>query len=349
MSSPRQGVYSLVRSSTISRGFGCWSSNDMVCVSAPEPVRTPSSHQRKKKTYRIQRMSRSSHLSVTYSIRQDLAPLSATSTEQMSPHSKRMKVDADDVLPTPKRSTLASQQRQYRKLTTPFRSPVLTTPVERSRKIECSSAKSESTGRPTSATISSTSKQHLSSPPSRRQLVRSKKGTETRTERAAAQFKSPIIQSGGPSSGVLSRPSIRLTPTVQMLEHRLQALRRAVKVKEDKDEEVLQQLMTRWTDAGREAAYELWGLVKDTGDLQGKSSDLGSCWGRGTTLSGDKNWGWDKPEDDANDHAIWRCTEGNATACEEDEARNTLGTMLRRLRIDPATLGWDERMETFID
>ncbi|KAI6164958.1 hypothetical protein EDD17DRAFT_1420457, partial [Pisolithus thermaeus] len=153
-------------------------------------------------------------------------------------------------LPTPKRSTLASQQRQYRKLATPFRSPVLTTPVE------------QSTGRPTSATISSNSKELLSSPPPRRQLVRSKKGQETRTERAAAQFKSPIIQSGVPSSGVLSRPSIRLTPTVQMLEHRLQVLRRAVKIKEDKDEEVLQQLMTRWTDAGREAAYELWGLSK---------------------------------------------------------------------------------------
>lgn len=34
---------------------------------------------------------------------------------------------------------------------------------------------------------------------------------------------------------------------------------------------------------------------------------------------------------------------------EEDETRNTLGTMLRQLRIDPATLGWDEQMETFID
>ncbi|KAI6122736.1 hypothetical protein EV401DRAFT_1314148 [Pisolithus croceorrhizus] len=267
----------------------------------------------------------------------------------MSPHSKRMKVDVDDVLPTPKRSTLASQQRQYRKLATPFRSPVLTTPVEPSGKIECASAKSESTGGPTSATISSNSKELLSSPPPRRQLVRSKKGQGTRTERAAAQFKSPIIQSGVPSSGVLSRPSIRLTPTVQMLEHRLQVLRRAVKIKEDKDEEVLQQLMTRWTDAGREAAYELWGFVKDTGDFQGKSSDFGSRWGRGTTLSGDNSWGWDKSEDDANDHTIWRCTEGNAIACEEDETRNTLGTMLRQLRIDPATLGWDEQMETFVD
>lgn len=135
-----------------------------------------------------------------------------------------------------------------------------------------------------------------------------------------------------------------------MLEHRLQVLRRAVKVKEEKDEEVLQHLVTRWTEAGREAAYELWDLVKDTGDLQGKSSALGSCWGRGTTLSGDKNWGWDKPEDDVNNRVDWHSTEdGNAITCEEDETRNTLGTMLRQLRIDPATLGWDEQMETFID
>lgn len=135
-----------------------------------------------------------------------------------------------------------------------------------------------------------------------------------------------------------------------MLEHRLQVLRRAVKVKEEKDEDVLQQLVTRWTEAGREAAYELWDLVKDTGDLQGRSSALGSCWGRGTTLSGDKNWGWEKPEDDVNNRTDWHSGEdGNAITCEEDETRNTLATMLRQLRIDPATLGWDEQMETFID
>ncbi|KAI6004051.1 hypothetical protein EDD15DRAFT_2222239, partial [Pisolithus albus] len=149
-----------------------------------------------------------------------------------------MKIDVDDVPPTPKRSTLASQRRQYRKLITPFRSPILNTTVEPSRKIECSSAKSESAGGPMPATIDSTSEQDLSSPPPQRQHVHSKKGTKTRTERAAAQFKSPIIQSGVSSSGVSSRPSIRLTPTVQMLEHRLQVLRRAVKVKEEKDEDV---------------------------------------------------------------------------------------------------------------
>lgn len=274
-------------------------------------------------------MSRSSRLSVTHSIRQDLVPLSEIGTEQMSPQPKRIKVEVDDApLPVPKRLTQASQQRQYRKLVTPFRSPLLTTTGEPSRRVECSSVKSEPVRGPGPATSNSLFRQPHSSPSPQGHFVRSKITTGTRTGGAAAQFKSPVMQSAGSSPGVSSRPSIRLTPTVQMLEHRLQVLRRAVKVKEDEDEEILQQLVTRWTDAGREAAYQLWDLAKDTGDLQSKSTDLGSIWSRGATTSSDINWGWDKPEDDVNDRADWHGTE--EMACEEDEPRNTLGTMLRQ-------------------
>jgi hypothetical protein len=74
-----------------------------------------------------------------------------------------------------------------------------------------------------------------------------------------------------------------------------------VKVKIDGEEEVLGKLVKKWTDAGREVAWEVWGLVKDSGGDGGSvgagGGATGGGWGeerRGGTKRGfEEGWGWD--------------------------------------------------------
>lgn len=183
--------------------------------------------------------------------------------------------------------------------------------------------------------------------------------TRVRTLKAASQFKSPLSSSASASSG--RGLSIRLTPTVQSLERKLQLLRRAVKVKENDEEMTLVRLVNKWTEAGREVAYELWDLAKDSADkvdgLRVSAWDGGASKGR--PGSGDRNWGWDfpgikheePPENDMNattDNLSELAYTNKIHSEDDDEPRNNVGTMLRRLGIDPETLGWDEDTEVFI-
>jgi len=251
--------------------------------------------------------------------------------------------------PAPKRSTQESQKQQYKKLTTPFRSPLTHKGVERCNTVDIA-PRLKPVQKSEEAVVSSTRKEH---PPSRSHVGQQPDHPKAgiRTPRAAAQFKSPIPHSN--AAAVKDRASIRLTPTVQMLEHKLQLLRRAVKMMEDNDDEVLEQLVKKWTAAGREAAYELWDLLKDVSEIQSKPSDLSNFWNRNTTAFSDTNWGWDKPGDEEeggqHDGDELCAQENDMTVFEEDEPRNTTGTMLRQLRIDPETLGWDDETETFCD
>ncbi|KAG1874712.1 hypothetical protein DFJ58DRAFT_695480 [Suillus subalutaceus] len=177
--------------------------------------------------------------------------------------------------------------------------------------------------------------------------------TRVRTLKAASQFKSPLSSSASASSGRGS--SIRLTPTVQSLERKLQLLKRAVKVKENDEEKTLIGLIKKWTEAGREVAYELWDLVKDSAN---KREGMG--WDGGRMGSRDSNWGWDSPgikregypENEINTATENPSDEGhtNKILSEDDEqTRNTMGTMLRQLGIATETLGWDEDAEVFFD
>ncbi|EGO01664.1 hypothetical protein SERLA73DRAFT_177089 [Serpula lacrymans var. lacrymans S7.3] len=194
---------------------------------------------------------------------------------------------------------------------------------------------------------------------------------KTKTSRAAAQFKSPL-----PSSGVASTPLlsyVRLTPAVQALERKLQLLKRAVKVKNGGEEDMLAALVKKWTEAGREVAWEVWEYVKEAGAERASEQVIGmgqknifqEGWGwekpEGQTSSGDRddgNWGWASTDS--------RCEEGigklgydndcDEKECkyeqeedEEDRRRDTLGTMLRELHIAPETLGWDDDEENFVD
>ena len=179
------------------------------------------------------------------------------------------------------------------------------------------------------------------------------------TKRAAAQFKSPLVT--GASNTTFA---VRLTPTVQALQRDVQVLKRAVKVKQEGEETELERLVRKWTEAGREVAYELWGLVKDneSGDrnanvgLLGKRNKGGSegSWGwEDNKASKDRSWGFgDAPQmgsEDASNDIDQRTGDGDREGEEEEEAKtDTLGTMLRQLGIAPETLGWDEEEGMFI-
>ncbi|KAG1820470.1 uncharacterized protein BJ212DRAFT_1031542 [Suillus subaureus] len=268
---------------------------------------------------------------------------------------KRMKTHDGKVYlpPAPKRATLASQQRQFKKLITPFRSPLILNKDEDTPSEDLLKSKS-----PLSTLLAPPSAPKMPLTPQKVHHAHAAPSitpakTRVRTLKAASQFKSPLSSSASASSGRGS--SIRLTPTVQSLERKLQLLKRAVKVKENDEEKILVGLIKKWTDAGREVAYELWDLVKDSAN---KRDGMG--WDGGMMGSRDSNWGWDSPgikregypENDINTATENPLDEGhtNKILSEDDEqTRNTMGTMLRQLGIATETLGWDEDAEVFFD
>ena len=134
------------------------------------------------------------------------------------------------------------------------------------------------------------------------------------------------------------------SPNVQALQLRLQTLKRAVKIRNDGDGEKLEKLAKKWIDVAREVAWEVWSVVKDNvRDV----SNLGS--GRGALQS---NWGW---ADDENKGAVTgtdRVSGEGETLSEDDEPpvpEDTMSAMLRKMGIDPSTLGWDEDEGEFMD
>jgi hypothetical protein len=152
------------------------------------------------------------------------------------------------------------------------------------------------------------------------------------SSRVAAQFRSPLVKVPVHTS----RPLVLPNQELMNLERKVTILRRAVKIKRDGDEGHLERLAKKWRDAGREAAFELWGIVRDL--------STEGCEARG---SGSGNgWGWD----DQDKHVT---IEEDGLDAEEggdpDKQDNTLGVMLRKLGIAPETLGWNDEEEAFVD
>ncbi|KAJ7047609.1 hypothetical protein C8F04DRAFT_1205497 [Mycena alexandri] len=248
--------------------------------------------------------------------------------------------------PNPKRPTLASQKLQRKMLAKPFRSPAMT---------------------PKAAEATPAVKKEA--PPPEQLLGKAKDADlkKHRTQRAAGQFKSPL-----PLALAGSVPTaVRQTPTVQTLERKVQVLKRAVQVRKDGEEETLEGLVRKWTEAGREVAWEVWGLVKDNenggGDdwgekSQGASSSSGKrrfedSWGwneesgskRVKVEEGERNWGWDVSPATASSEQDQDHPKVVETVEDEEKPRDTLGTMLMRLGIAPSTLGWDDEEGEFVD
>ena len=175
----------------------------------------------------------------------------------------------------------------------------------------------------------------------------------SKTSRSVTQFKSPLTKR---ISSADAR-TIRLTPAVQALERKLQLLKRAVKVKEDDEEEVLTRLAEKWTEAGREVAYEVWNATKNAGNFETRAVLARRSYGWENADNGNTSWGWDTKREDAGEGL--RAPDSSMAVYgadplgpeEDDEAgfHNNLGTMLRQLGIAPEVFGWDDDKEAFCD
>ncbi|KAJ7904271.1 hypothetical protein B0H14DRAFT_2490847 [Mycena olivaceomarginata] len=270
-------------------------------------------------------------------------PLTGLKTDHVPTSHKRKREETREIIPqppNPKRPTLASQKLQRKTLVKPFRSPAMIAPKAPEPTPPPPMPKKE--------------------PASVEQLPRDELKRH-RTQRAAGQFKSPL-----PSALSASIPSaVRQTPTIQALERKVQVLRRAVKIKKDGEETILEGLVKKWTEAGREVAWEVWALIKDqdngSGDDWGKDSQNATkfedSWGWNedssskrvkTERDDDRNWGWATgPTTDAGTDD--RPTEQPMEPVETEKPRETLGTMLMRFGIAPSTLGWNDEEEEFVD
>ncbi|KAJ7499165.1 hypothetical protein FB451DRAFT_28517 [Mycena latifolia] len=247
--------------------------------------------------------------------------------------------------PNPKRPTLASQKLQRKTLVKPFRSPAMMPKVP---------------------------EPVVTPPPPKKEAISLElssndsdlKKLKHRTQRAAGQFKSPLPLAA--SSSIPS--SVRQTPTIQALERKVQVLKRAVKVTNEGEEQTLEALVKKWTEAGREVAWEVWELVKDNqsggGDDWGKDSQearagkrrFEDSWGWNEDSSSkrikveetERNWGWSISPVTAADNDE-HSSEQPVESIEEDKPQETLGTMLMRLGIAPTTLGWNDDEGEFVD
>ena len=140
--------------------------------------------------------------------------------------------------------------------------------------------------------------------------------------------------------------------------------------------------MKKWTDAGREAAWEVWDLVKDSGgestsrrgggwgeEKGGKKREYEEGWGwednnakKMKTDGFERNWGWnvERIEDrkEGTQSADYEGEDGDVELKDsmrmedehedEEKRQETLGTMLRQLGIAPETLGWNEDEGEFV-
>ncbi|KAJ6516140.1 hypothetical protein C8R45DRAFT_233420 [Mycena sanguinolenta] len=243
--------------------------------------------------------------------------------------------------PNPKRLTLASQKLQRKTLVKPFRSPAMIAPIV---------SKAAEPALPPPAPEKG--------PSSVEQFTRDDL-KKHRTQRASGQFKSPL-----PLAAASTPSAVRQTPTIQTLERKVQLLRRAVKVKKTGEEQTLQALVKKWTEAGREVAWEVWALVKDqengNGDDYGKATSgkrkFEDSWGWNEDSSSKKvkteweNWGWEtSPTANTDDQPPEQRIEPVEAEDAEEKPRETLGTMLMRFGIVPSTLGWNDEQEEFVE
>ncbi|KAK1229711.1 hypothetical protein PQX77_007205 [Marasmius sp. AFHP31] len=156
-----------------------------------------------------------------------------------------------------------------------------------------------------------------------------------------------------------------------MLERKVQLLRRAVKVKKEREEVTLKDLIKTWTEAGREVSYQLFELARER-------EGSGGSWGGGGVRKFEESWGWNTQEgakrakiEDQDGSWGWSTMSSESSIkgsgevevmdvdeqpparddCDDDEDKPeaTVGTMLRQLGVDSTILGWDDNEGTFVD
>ncbi|KAI0003033.1 hypothetical protein BJV74DRAFT_566752 [Russula compacta] len=233
--------------------------------------------------------------------------------------------------PAPRRATLASQKLSRKKLSAPFRSPLQTktTSTQLVMSTSLGNVPQEPSGGERRAKWETIPNSAQEAPAGAQKTIK----PLVRSSKAATQFRSPLAKAPERAS----RPIVLPNQTILNLERKLTILRRAIKIKRDGDEDHLKRLAKKWRDAGREAAYELWGIVRDLSTEGGEREIRGN--------GSDARWGWDKGE---------RGTFGEDGLDGEgggygEKHESTLGIMLRELGIAPETLGWNDEEEAFVD
>lgn len=207
--------------------------------------------------------------------------------------------------PAPRHATLASQKLSRKKLAAPFRSPL---PAK-----------------------SITAK--VVAPVVQTKVPREQIFKEPQVKREATpKLICPTAQKNLVRTS-RARPLVLPSQAIMTLERKLTLLRRAVKIKRDRDEGHLERLAVKWRDAAREAAYEFWSIVRDL------STEGGEV--RNNPRDG---WGWEK-----RDGSGTVANDAEDEECGVQQENNTLGVMLRKLGIAPETLGWNDEGETFVD
>ena len=182
-----------------------------------------------------------------------------------------------------------------------------------------------------------------------------------RTARAAKQFKPPMqvvnptassVATAVIGTGMVSR--VGAVPAIQALQGQVQTLKQAIKIKNSGDgcgDEVLEQLVEKWTAVGREVAWALWDHVKDLDPGTGGTLQGGGWYtdddadGVGSKRAFDSSWGYSDDES-AKKKAKF---DEDVDQGEAPTEQHTVGVMLRRLGIDPDTLGWDEEEGYFVN
>ncbi|KAF8631143.1 hypothetical protein AX15_002489 [Amanita polypyramis BW_CC] len=260
-----------------------------------------------------------------------------------------------NLMPNPKRLTVRSQLLQHEKLKTPFRSPLLRSERHGAAVPQLSSS-SNSDGTSESDQVQHAMRKALPNSSNKTTINNHNafRDPKYRTASAATQFKSPLS-----SDTIMKlRGTVRMTPDIQMLERRLQFLKRALKIKQEDQEHVLEDLVRKWTEAGREVAWELWSLVKDNGSPECGAPNCVGFWS-----SNVRDWGWNESKDERHnseehhnvsgvefndiDHSINHSLRDSNL--QGGPMENSLGIMLRQLGIDPKILGWDEGEGMFVD
>lgn len=128
----------------------------------------------------------------------------------------------------------------------------------------------------------------------------------------------------------------------------MQLLRRAVKLEQDNEATLLKELTIKWAEAGREVAWDVWALVKDSRQERGnQATPMKWDWDEDKPKS--QSWGWSSEDNESHAENEEPSTSKVQEESEEDRSRDSLGIMLREFGIDPDTLGWDDQEETFVD
>lgn len=234
-----------------------------------------------------------------------------------------------------------SQARSFKKLSTPFRSPLASPLANRATP-------------PAAAKPSPLAKQ-FKKPAVVSRLVR-----ETTDAAVTSPFRSPVAAA---SSSPAPAPATILT--VQALERRVQHLKRAIKITAEGGDDELERLVAKWRGAARAASWDLWALVKDgrrEGDGGAAEKKDGWGWDDGAKPSA-ASFGWDDKDEGSGGPTPWDDAVGSDAAREayedavedEDDAETaapkepTVGTMLTELGIAADTLGWQEEEGEFVD